>query len=96
MYGIGAARQYHVHVRILWHNSASRRVIAGAMLAIYLACSLGVLPSPALLARWFGHAISEPYPCQEHGCGCEWQAPRTFVSAKERHTGYCEGGTLAA
>lgn len=57
-------------MRILWHNSASRRVIAGAMLAIYLACSLGVLPSPALLARWFGHAISEPYPCQDHGCGC--------------------------
>lgn len=54
----------------MWHNSAFRRVIAAAMLAAYLACSLGVLPSPALISRWLGHAISEPFPCQDHGCGC--------------------------
>lgn len=53
-----------------WRDSALKRALCGAMLAIYLACSLGILPSTDLLSRWLGHAVSEPFPCQSHSCGC--------------------------
>ncbi len=45
------------------------------MAAIYLVASLGVMPTPAIVARWLGVAIStvegaERYPCEKHACGC--------------------------
>lgn len=51
-------------------KSVWMRPLAIGMLGLYLSASLGILPSPTLISRWFGHAISEPYPCQDHGCGC--------------------------
>jgi hypothetical protein len=53
-----------------WRDSRLKRALFGAMLAVYLSASLGILPSPDLLSRWLGHAISEPFPCQSHSCGC--------------------------
>lgn len=54
----------------LWRNSRLKRALIGAVLALYLCGSLGILPSPDLLSRWLGHAVSEPFPCQSHSCGC--------------------------
>lgn len=65
----------------LWRNSALKRALLGAMLCLYLSCSLGILPSPDLLSRWFGHVVSEPFPCQSHSCGC--------VSAEQCWTACC-------
>lgn len=36
----------------------------------FLAASLGVVPSPLMVAGWFGVVWSSPYPCQDHACGC--------------------------
>lgn len=53
------------------------------MAAVYLIASLGVMPSPALLARWVGNATEgiERYPCEDHACGC--------ISAHECWTHCC-------
>jgi hypothetical protein len=40
------------------------------IVSLYLVASLGVLPSPRVLVRWFGHATGERYPCETCGCGC--------------------------
>ncbi len=45
--------------------------IFGLLTAIaFLAASMGVVPSPAMVAGWFGVVWSSPYPCQDHACGC--------------------------
>jgi hypothetical protein len=54
----------------LWRDSRLKRALCGGVLLLYLVASLGLLPSPDLLSRWFGYAISEPFPCQSHSCGC--------------------------
>ena len=36
----------------------------------FLAASMGIVPSPAMVAGWFGTVWSTPYPCQDHACGC--------------------------
>ncbi|MBX3360419.1 MAG: hypothetical protein KF912_10080 [Phycisphaeraceae bacterium] len=54
----------------LWRDSRLKRALFGGVLLVYLVASLGLLPSPDLLSRWFGYAISEPFPCQSHSCGC--------------------------
>ncbi len=49
----------------------------------YLAASLGVLPSPAFVARWIGRFQSggERFPCEGGSCGC--------ASAKECWSSCC-------
>lgn len=54
----------------LWRDTRLKRALCGGVLLLYLIASLGLLPSPDLLSRWFGYAISEPFPCQSHSCGC--------------------------
>ncbi len=54
----------------LWRDSRLKRALCGGVLLLYLVAALGVLPSPDRLSRWFGYAISEPFPCQSHACGC--------------------------
>lgn len=45
--------------------------IVGLLTAIaFMAASMGVVPSPAMVAGWFGVVWSSPYPCQDHACGC--------------------------
>lgn len=41
-----------------------------ALLGVYLVALLGVLPSPRVVAGWFGQAAGERYPCESCGCGC--------------------------
>lgn len=54
----------------LWRDNALKRTLAACVLGLYLVASLGIVPSPALIARWCGRLSSEQYPCQDHGCGC--------------------------
>ncbi len=57
-------------MEMLWRHSRLKQALCGGMIALYLSVSLGLLPSPGLLARWLGHGVSEAFPCQAHGCGC--------------------------
>lgn len=57
------------------------RFAAALLLAQYLVASLGVVPSPDLVMRWFGRVGGERYPCESCGCGC--------ASAKECWTHCC-------
>ncbi len=40
--------------------------------AVYLFASLGITPTPAILAQWLGDVVvgAERYPCEGHACGC--------------------------
>jgi len=53
-------------------RTAIRRALCAALVAAYLAATLGVIPSPAAVSRWL--ALSAPaaerYPCENCGCGC--------------------------
>lgn len=45
------------------------------MAALYLFASLGIMPSPVIIAHWLGAAVltdqgAERYPCEDHACGC--------------------------
>jgi len=47
-----------------------QRTTAAILLSAYLVASMGVLPSPRVVASWFGKLIGERYPCEKCGCGC--------------------------
>lgn len=55
--------------RLLTHPVAARTT-ALVVLGAYLVAAFGLLPSPAQLARWISAPIAEPFPCQDHACGC--------------------------
>lgn len=40
------------------------------LLVAYGSATLGVIPSPRAVARWFGVSTTERYPCESCGCGC--------------------------
>lgn len=54
----------------LWRDSVLKRVLGVLMLGVLLIATLGALPSPTMVSGWFGRVISEPFPCQDHSCGC--------------------------
>jgi hypothetical protein len=54
----------------LWRDSVLKRVLGVLMLGVVLIATLGALPSPTMVSGWFGRVISEPFPCQDHSCGC--------------------------
>jgi hypothetical protein len=61
----GQAAMRRARRRILW-RSALRRLSAGLVLFAYLGTAFG-LPLPAREAK----DQSQPYPCQNHPCGCQ-------------------------
>lgn len=40
------------------------------LLTAYLVASIGIIPSPRVVAGWFGQVAGERYPCESCGCGC--------------------------
>lgn len=45
------------------------------MAAVYLFASIGIMPTPAMVANWLGRLVpaselAERYPCDDHACGC--------------------------
>lgn len=69
------SRRTFASVRSLSRHPGRVRVIAAFMVALYLFASLGIMPAPAVVIRWFGSAIDlvegfERYPCEDHACGC--------------------------
>src|SRR5437868_5903658 len=50
----------------LWH-SLPRRFTAGLLLAIWLTTGAGSLPLPAPFSKM---KDGQPFPCQDHPCGC--------------------------
>ena len=68
-----------------WMGRRVRGVAAPGVVVVcvvaYLAGSLGVLPSPAYVARLMGQVSGERYPCEDCRCGC--------VSARQCWTGCC-------
>ena len=46
-----------------------RRSLAVITLAVFVVASMGVMPSPASLVRWFG-GVAARHPCEGHSCGC--------------------------
>mgnify|MGYP001241896662 CR=1 FL=1 len=45
------------------------------MVAVYVFASIGIMPTPAILAHWFGGVVPLPesaqrFPCDDHACGC--------------------------
>lgn len=46
-----------------------RRLVSAIVLTVFMMASIGVMPNPTSLARWFGGA-SERHPCEGHACGC--------------------------
>ena len=55
--------------------------ISAIILMGFLLGSLGFLPSPVLVARFFGRELGERFPCEADACGC--------VSARECWTHCC-------
>jgi len=53
-------------------GSRSRlQAIGAALLAVlYAVVSVGVLPSSAMVVRWFGRVTFERFPCENCACGC--------------------------
>lgn len=47
----------------------ARRLIAAITLMAFAMASLGALPSPATIARWFDMTMDR-HPCEGHTCGC--------------------------
>lgn len=45
-------------------------VVAAVLVCAHLACTLGLVPSAALVSRWMGSVYAERYPCEGCGCGC--------------------------
>lgn len=57
-------------MRLVCRNSLMQKAIAIGIAALYLATTLGTLPSPPQLVRWLTNATTSRYPCESCGCGC--------------------------
>ncbi|MBS0187982.1 MAG: hypothetical protein JSS51_07925 [Planctomycetes bacterium] len=58
------------------HSRLLSRVTAWVTVAVFICASFGVVPTPALVARWFAGiegaatGVANRHPCDDHFCGC--------------------------
>jgi len=51
-------------------SSHARGLFVTLAAAAFFLASLGLVPTRAWIAGWFGGISSERFPCEDHGCGC--------------------------
>ncbi len=67
---IPASQELSCSVSIFRRYPALLTGVSLVLLSVYVVASIGVIPSPRVIAGWFGQLAGERYPCEDCGCGC--------------------------